>query len=688
MDFAKLGEVSSLHSIKGIPYPADVGFRRLIVTGPPGCGKSSRIEALGGWPGEAFLDLTRAGWWRDRILSTRPREVHLGLPFAGHREGLALFEEMQEETPELIFEPQRVRLPPSPRKFFPGNWHGRFVFEFLLPPTEQVLGVRQARAAEGTHQVDQTLYLEQIQHQLETYFRVAEILHDAGLRVLVRGGFESTPRVFLASPRGRLRFGEKRRRNEWQTGALLGRLFQRRPDQVIQQLDRVKLTGESLLFDDRLLPFEIGQGKMRFHLHRDRPVLPSERSFDSLILLDGQQAEAGVQGFARIGADELVRLTHGDSVVKESLPLPAGVSLRLQIENAEDGVVITDLHSERGTEVVALGQAESEDRPRLLDDENIKRIERTFGQALFPRSNEAAHATLRAVNESLGLGTWRTHDADGEPGALVELPPGLCPVLVGDLHANIDNLLKILCVNSFLAEVDARRAVLVFLGDAVHSEDPTQLAEMENSLLTMDLILALMEAYPDHVVFLRGNHDSFSSEVTKEGVPQGRLWRQYVERERGAEFLADFERFYALSPLIVTSDDFVACHAGPPQGKVSRKRLINANKRSRMKHQLTWSRLKGPGHPGGYAKQDVKALKAVLELSPKAAMIVGHNPLRDGQSVWLNAAGIKRLHVVNSAGSEEVAVFTRLGDRLRPLIYRVEPMLERLRERVSSAAED
>jgi hypothetical protein len=204
---------------------------------------------------------------------------------------------------------------------------------------------------------------------------------------------------------------------------------------------------------------------------------------------------------------------------------------------------------------------------------------------------------------------------------------------------------------------------------------------MESSLLMMDLIHRLMEEYPERVAYVRGNHDSFSTEVAKEGVPQGRLWREFIERARGAAFLQDFKRFYASCPLIVASDDFVACHAGPPKGSVSRHGLINAAKNRRLVHELTWNRIKGPGNPGGYSKPHVKALRSALGLSPKATMVVSHNPLRDGQSVWLNAAGIKRHHVMYCAGRDEFTVFTRLGDRLRPLVYRAEPMQRGLAER-------
>lgn len=678
----KLRKVRDLKAIKGIPYPADVSFRSLIVTGPPGTGKSSRIAELGGWPGELFLDLTRKHWWRDRTLAVRPREVHLGLPFAGHREGLALFEEIRQEPSELVFEPDRLRLPPERRGWNPVDWRRRFVFEFLLPPAEEVLAVRQERAAAQTHPVDRTLYLVQIQHQLELYLAVAGLLHHAGLRVFVRTDFEAEPRRFEPAAESGMPAPALPRRRSGSRGRraferVIGRLLGIQRKKAKTELEQLQLAGEQVLLSRDLLPVELSQSGVRLHLYRDQLVLPSEQSLDALILRRADARSDRIQGFARFGRHERVRMTHGTQGLDTSLSMPSGSELRLEIANTDAGVAITDLHSERGTELRAL-PPRVEDSLVEVHRLNVERLHRLLGRPVAACPTELAHRTLRRVLDNLAAGSWRPADAGGAPGGLVELPGELCPVIVGDLHANVDNLLKILSVNGFLAEIEAGTAVLIFLGDAVHCEEDGDLEEMDSSLLMMDIILRLMAAYPEHVVYLRGNHDSFSSRLRKEGVPQGSLWRRRMEAVHGIEFRRDFERFYALCPLVATSSDFVACHAGPPQSKVSRKKLINVKQHERLAHQLMWNRLKRPGHPAGYGKHDVKALKVALDLPKKAALVVSHNPLRDGRAVWLNAGGIKRHHVVYSAGSEELAVFTRLDGRLRPLVYRAELMLSAL----------
>ncbi|MES9814554.1 MAG: metallophosphoesterase, partial [Candidatus Thiodiazotropha sp.] len=107
----------------------------------------------------------------------------------------------------------------------------------------------------------------------------------------------------------------------------------------------------------------------------------------------------------------------------------------------------------------------------------------------------------------------------------------------------MDNLLTILSHNEFLEMMGDGKAAMVFLGDAVHSEMDGKLAEMESSLLIMDLIFRLKLWFPQQVFYVRGNHDSFSEEIGKDGVPQGLLWAKEVKRVRGEAYKKAMEYF-------------------------------------------------------------------------------------------------------------------------------------------------
>lgn len=193
-------EFENLVLIKDVPFPEGERFRRIIVTGPPGSGKTALITQLGGWPEEGSLDLALKNWWRSRILTFRPREIHFGIPFVGHEESLAVFESAWLESPSAI-DYGRIQIPPDGSKLLEGNWRNKYVFDFQLPDPEVIFSKRQERRnCEGAHPVDLEVTLEQVQLQVRVYTDLAYYFHCQGLRVFFRKTFQGTPHYFIDPP--------------------------------------------------------------------------------------------------------------------------------------------------------------------------------------------------------------------------------------------------------------------------------------------------------------------------------------------------------------------------------------------------------------------------------------------------------------------------------------------------------
>jgi hypothetical protein len=402
------------------------------------------------------------------------------------------------------------------------------------------------------------------------------------------------------------------------------------------------------------------------------------------ILFDPQRYGVGVAHFQRLSPGSTLVVDRKVDYQKQVFSAPRDAFRRnFSVSHSGDSLIFKDPISELGTYVSLAGETQDIPPITLRRRAALKKIREIFGGPLQPLSVAEATANMKQVNELLGKETGHPRDTLGNPGGVLQLPDHVTPVVVGDLHARVDNLLTILSENAVLDSLEKGTAALVILGDAIHPEEPGKLEEMDSSLLMMDLIFRLKLRFPQRFFYIVGNHDSFLHELMKQGVPQGLLWEKYVLSSRGEEYKTQLELFYQQSALVVLARDFIACHAGPARRKISREILVDAHQFPDIVHDLTWNRIRTPAFPAGYTGSHVRQFRKGLERDADTPFLVGHHPCSADGTLWLNAGQIGQHHIVISSRPDRVGVFTGIDGRMVPQIYPVEDLLTWLNGQVA-----
>ena len=374
------------------------------------------------------------------------------------------------------------------------------------------------------------------------------------------------------------------------------------PSQIKQPV-RVRSGGKAI---------ELALGKQTLRLYPETPISSTDGG-KNWIIVEPERFCSGVAGFARLERDQTALVGRGNTFLDSIFGFPKSVAQRhLALLNDAGEVVIKPLDGDKKTQLSSVPEGQDVGWLAKRRLKALRTLRSIFGGPILLLPPDEAMAALDQALAVLGDEAFRPRNSHDRPGGLLDLPKSPIPIVVGDIHAQLDNLLRILCQDGLLDGLKSGDVYMLFLGDTVHREGDGELEEMDSSLLTLDLLCKLKARFPRNVFLLRGNHESFSADVGKGGVPQGRLLWQHCRERRGKKYAKRLVEFFDHLAYFAMSEDFLACHAGPPRSKVTVRKLIDIEEHPTLARELVWNRLRRTGRPDGYAKKDVKVLRASL----------------------------------------------------------------------------
>ena len=416
-------------------------------------------------------------------------------------------------------------------------------------------------------------------------------------------------------------------------------------------------------------------GKQSLRLYPEVP-LASEAGGKNWLVVDPDRYFSSLAGFARLEVGQTMLVGRANPALGTIFNFPKSVMRRhLALANDNGDIIVKPLDEEGITHIFSIPESAGVDWLIGRRLANLKRLRTIFGGPIELLKPSAALAAIDQVHAILCDEAYRPMDSQQRPGGLLDLPDTLTPIVVGDIHAQVDNLLKILSLDGCLDGLEREDAYLLFLGDLVHREGEAELEEMDSSLLTLDLLFKLKSRFPKSVFFLRGNHESFDGEVGKGGVPQARLLWHHARALRGKKYARRLAECFDMLAYVARSRNFIACHGGAPRRKLAIEDVIDLQNDPALSRELQWNRLRRTGRPDGYAKKDVKRFRKALDVEKETPFIVSHTPLSRTGAFWIDAGDIAAHHIMFSANPERLAIFLGSGGEMVPLEYPGEPLL-------------
>lgn len=250
--------------------------------------------------------------------------------------------------------------------------------------------------------------------------------------------------------------------------------------------------------------------------------------------------------------------------------------------------------------------------------------------------------------------TIRPADSSGLPGGLVLLDHELPTVVIPDLHARRELILNLMLQTDVTGYTNLDKLSLgliqiVFVGDGFHSEGRQRKRweraleeykglykrrrymdeEMRDSFGVMEMVMELKSTFPDHIHFLKGNHENIANEEGGGNHPfrkyalEGPMVFEYVKRFMGDDLL---DRYYHLEkefPLLAVGRNFMISHSEPATF-YGRDEVVEYRAGAEVVEGLTWTPNDG-SEPGTVSRM----IEAYIddEYRAEALYFGGHRPV-------------------------------------------------------------